>query len=345
MASNGEIEQTGRGIVSPISLLEVMPGFNVREDTKPGKEFLSSVKTHGVLRPIHVRNNPKKPGKYYIVDGERRLIAALAAELEEVPIIPEGDMEDSEALVMSLVANDGAKHLTHKEEAMAFKRLKDDDVPVSEIAQVMGRSKRKVEETLRALESGDEDLVTGVTTDDPKEKIPPRAAARAATLPAKKRKAVVQKIKGKNAREGVRVVRQVEKAAGIKRRGRKARDYPWARNAKGLAEMLEKAANKIIKSGDLGARRAHHHLEIIQVLKGKTEPGDLYIELLQAQKKEEMKRMASKKPTKKKAVKKKATKKVARKKATKGKKATKRKAPKKKAPAKKGKRILKRKRK
>jgi ParB/RepB/Spo0J family partition protein len=339
--ANGEIQVTGRGIIAPITLLEVQPEFNVREDTNPEKEFLKSVETHGVLRPLHVRDNPEKPGCFFIVDGERRFKAAKKAALKEIPIIPEGEMTSAEALVMSLVANEGAKHLTPKEEAMAFKRLKDDQVSVDEIARVMGRSKRKVEETLRALESGDEDLVKGVTTDDPKEKIPPRAAARAATLPAKARKEVATKIKGKNAREGVKIVRQVEKAAGIKRRGRKARDYPWSHNAKGLAEMLEKAAKKLIRSGGSGGRRASHHLEVIEVLKGKKEPGDLYIEIMQAQEKqmETKKKVATKKAAKKKTTKKASKKKAAKKKASK-KKATKRKTTKKKVTKKK---VLKRK--
>jgi ParB/RepB/Spo0J family partition protein len=336
MTENMETQQTGRGIVAPIGLLEVEDGFNVREDTSPEKEFLSSIKAHGVLRPLHVRNNPKKPGYFFIVDGERRFNAAVEAEIDEVPIIPEGDMKPVTALVMSLVANDGSKPLTSKEEATAFTRLKEAKISVKEIAQVMGRSKRKVEETLRALESGDEDLSNGVTTDNPKEKIPPRAAARAATLPAETRKGVVPALKGKNARDGVKLVRQVEKEAGITRRGRKAKDYPWARDAKGRAEILEKAAKQILKGGV--NRRAEAHMEIIQCLKGKTEVGDLYLELQPEEKAEAKttKRKATKKKTKKKAAtKKKATKRKATKKKASKKKATKKKASKKAKKAKK----------
>lgn len=334
MTKTTELETTGRGIVAPLSLLSVEPGFNVREDTTPEAEFLDSVKTHGVLRPLHVRNNPEKPGHYLIVDGERRFNAATKAKLKEVPVIPEGDLDTITALVMSLVANEGAKHLSAHEEATAFKRLKDEGVPVDEIGRVMGRSKRKVEETLRALESGDEDLAKGVTTDDPEEKIPPRAAARAATLPKETRAKVVKEIKGKNAREGVAVVRKAEKEAGITRRGRKAKDYPWAKNAKGLAEMLEKAAKSVIRNGEAGNRRAEHHLEVIEVLKGKTEPGELYVTILEAQEREAKKATKTKATTKKKVAKK-VTKKAAAKKtgkrASKKKKTTSKKAATKKA--------------
>lgn len=281
MPETTELQTTGRGVVAPMSLLQVQDGFNVRFDTTPEDEFLSSVKTHGVLRPLHVRNDPKKPGYYLIVDGERRYRAAKKAKLASVPVIPEGDMGDAEALVMSLVANEGAKHLSAKEEAAAFKRLQEDGVPVPEIARVMGRSERKVEETLRALDSGDDELIAGVTSEAPEDKIPARAAARAATLPPKKRKEVIPKLKGKNAKEGVAAVREAEKEEGISRRGRKARDYPWAKNAKGLAEMIEKAAKKLVKAGGPGYRRSEHHLEVIEVLKGKKEIGDLYVSVLE----------------------------------------------------------------
>lgn len=327
-----ELETTGRGIFAPLNLLEVKPGFNVREDTNPEDEFLASIKAHGVLRPLHVRNNPEKPGHYFIVDGERRFNAATKAKLKEVPVIPEGDMEEEAALVMSLVANEGAKHLTAREEANAFTKLKEAGIEVAEIARVMGRSKRKVEETLRALESGDEELIKGVTTDDPEEKIPARAAARAATLPPKARAEAVQEIKGKNAREGVKVVRAKEKEAGITRRGRKARDYPWARDAKDRCELLEKAAKALLKEGV--NRKAQAHLEVIEVLKGKVEPGELYVSIMEAQQKEAAKaakqKAAKKAPSKKTAVKKKTTSKK-----TVAKKATKKKAPAKKAASKK----------
>ena len=317
MSGNVEIKETGRGVFAPITLLEVQDGFNVRQDTKPEDELVKSVETHGVLRPLHVRNNPKRPGYYFIIDGERRFNAAKKVKLKELPIIPEGDLDETTALVMSLVTNEGAKPLTAKEEAQAFTRLKDNEIPVGEIARVMGRSKRKVEETLRALESGDDDLAQGVATDDPEVKIPPRAAARAANLPKEKRKVVAPRLKGKSAREGVEIVRKAEKEEGITRRGRKASDYPWSKNAKGLAEMLEKAAKSIIRKDEAGKRRAEHHLEIISVLKGKTEPGELYVSIMESQKKELVKKTKAKAPRKTAAKKKTPRKKAARKKTAK----------------------------
>jgi len=283
MAENAlEIQSTGRGIMAPLSLLEIEEGFNVRTDTNPDDEFMGSVKAHGVLRPLHVRNNVKHPGHYLIVDGERRFRAAIAADLTEVPIIPEGDMDDASALVMSLVANEGSKPLTIKEEAKAFQRLRSGGVDIAEIARVMGRSKRKVEETLRALESGDEEIVDGLLAENEDERIPPRVAARAVNLPEKTRKEIAPKLKGKNVIEGVKIVRELEKEAGLVRRGRKASEYPWAADAKKRAELLEKAAKQVLKEGV--NRRADAHLEIIACLKGKTEPGELYVDIMEAQK-------------------------------------------------------------
>ena len=50
-------------------------------------ELSSSIKENGVIQPIAVRPNKYEPGKYEIVAGERRWLAAEKAGLNEVPVV------------------------------------------------------------------------------------------------------------------------------------------------------------------------------------------------------------------------------------------------------------------
>ena len=50
-------------------------------------ELSASIKKNGVIQPIAVRPAKLDPGRYEIIAGERRWIAAQKAGLHEVPII------------------------------------------------------------------------------------------------------------------------------------------------------------------------------------------------------------------------------------------------------------------
>ena len=50
-------------------------------------QLAESIKKNGVIQPIAVRNTKTKSGRYEIIAGERRWIAAQRAGLHEVPII------------------------------------------------------------------------------------------------------------------------------------------------------------------------------------------------------------------------------------------------------------------
>ncbi|MFN2569682.1 MAG: ParB/RepB/Spo0J family partition protein [Candidatus Dormibacteria bacterium] len=58
--------------------------------------------TLGIIQPLTVR--PTGNGSYVLVAGERRLAAALAAGLKEVPTIVR-EMDDKTALAIALVEN------------------------------------------------------------------------------------------------------------------------------------------------------------------------------------------------------------------------------------------------
>ncbi len=77
------------------------------------EELKASIKEKGVLQPILVR---KHENGYEVVAGERRLKAAKAIGLEQVPVIIK-NVTDREALVLALVENIQREELNAIEEA------------------------------------------------------------------------------------------------------------------------------------------------------------------------------------------------------------------------------------
>ena len=59
----------------------------VHFNEKKLEELANSIKKNGIIQPIAVRDDKAEIGKYEIVAGERRWIAAQRAGLHEVPII------------------------------------------------------------------------------------------------------------------------------------------------------------------------------------------------------------------------------------------------------------------
>ena len=56
-------------------------------DQEKLNELSDSIKENGVIQPIAVRANKYEPGKYEIVAGERRWLAAQKAGLNDVPVV------------------------------------------------------------------------------------------------------------------------------------------------------------------------------------------------------------------------------------------------------------------
>lgn len=83
------------------------------------KELASSIKQHGILQPLIVRN---ESGTYYIVAGERRWRAAQLAGLTHVPAIVRS-LKELEELEMALVENVQREDLSPLDQAVSIHRL------------------------------------------------------------------------------------------------------------------------------------------------------------------------------------------------------------------------------
>lgn len=112
------------------------------------EELKTSIKEKGILQPILVRS---KDDRFEVVAGERRLRAAQALGLQQVPVVIK-DVSDEEALVLALIENIQREELNVIEEAKAFKRLIDDfHLTQEQVADAVGKNRSTVTNILRLL--------------------------------------------------------------------------------------------------------------------------------------------------------------------------------------------------
>ena len=72
----------------PIENLEPSTGHSrLRLDEAGLQELIASIEAHGILQPIVVTPIEGKPGRYEIVDGERRWRAAKKIGVRSVPAV------------------------------------------------------------------------------------------------------------------------------------------------------------------------------------------------------------------------------------------------------------------
>ena len=131
----------------------------IKFDENKLNDLSYSIKKNGVIQPIAVRKDKFEVGKYEIIAGERRWLAAQKAGLHEVPIIIL-DLDDNEALEVAIVENIQREDLNSVEEAKGYERLKNEfKYDQDKIAEVMSKSRSHVSNTLRLL-SLPKDIIT-----------------------------------------------------------------------------------------------------------------------------------------------------------------------------------------
>lgn len=115
-------EKTAIPNVRVISIEKIDPNpMQARNELGEIEELTNSIKEKGILEPILVRPNE---GRYEIIAGERRFVAAKKAGMDIVPCIVM-EVSESEAMEISLVENLQRKDLDVFEEADGLKALVD----------------------------------------------------------------------------------------------------------------------------------------------------------------------------------------------------------------------------
>jgi ParB family transcriptional regulator, chromosome partitioning protein len=117
------------------------------------EELKLSIREKGVLQPILVR---KQGLQYEVIAGERRLRAAQALNLSEIPVIVK-DVNDQEALVIALIENIQREELNPIEEAQAFRKLIEEfHYTQDQVAQAVGKDRSTISNLLRVLKLSQE---------------------------------------------------------------------------------------------------------------------------------------------------------------------------------------------
>ena len=120
-------------------------------DEEKLNELSASIKENGVIQPIAVRPSKYQPGKFEIVAGERRWLAAQRAGLNDVPVIIL-DIDDQKSLEIAIVENVQREDLNVIEEANGYQRLtKEFGYDHEKIAKFMSKSRSHISNTLRLL--------------------------------------------------------------------------------------------------------------------------------------------------------------------------------------------------
>ena len=111
------VVEGARYLVNPEYL---QAGENVRRDLRAGKGFLETVRAHGVVKDIDVYVTLTG---LVVLDGHRRLDAALALHLESVPVRVVRVDDEAERIASQLMVNDEAEHCNSAERADAIQQL------------------------------------------------------------------------------------------------------------------------------------------------------------------------------------------------------------------------------
>ena len=127
--------------------------YQPRQNFKEEKlqELANSIRKNGIIQPIAVRPSKSNLGKYEIVAGERRWLAAQKAGLNEIPVTIL-DLSDAESLEVAIVENIQRDDLNPIEEARGYKRLNEEfKYDHESISKLMSRSRSHISNTLRLL--------------------------------------------------------------------------------------------------------------------------------------------------------------------------------------------------
>lgn len=112
------------------------------------KELENSIREHGILQPILVRETEEG---FEIIAGERRFRAGSNAQLKSIPAIVL-DVDEETSAQLSIIENVQREDLNPVEEAVAYDNiLRDFSWTQEELGKRLGKSRSYISNTLRLL--------------------------------------------------------------------------------------------------------------------------------------------------------------------------------------------------
>ena len=117
-------------------------------DDEKLSELTISIQEVGVLQPILLR---EQNGRYELIAGERRWLAARRAGLSSIPAVVRR-IQDIESFEQAIIENLHREDLNPIDEAVAYHRLMDEfSMTQQQVAERVGRSRPAVANALRLL--------------------------------------------------------------------------------------------------------------------------------------------------------------------------------------------------
>ena len=114
-------------------------------------DLTNSIKERGMIQPIIVRKSNDSEGKFEIIAGERRWLAAQRAGLHNVPVVIT-EADDLKSLEFAIVENVQRHDLNPLEEAQGYRRLIDEfSYDQEKVSKFIGKSRSHITNSLRLL--------------------------------------------------------------------------------------------------------------------------------------------------------------------------------------------------
>jgi ParB family chromosome partitioning protein len=134
----------------------VLSSQNTRRDLQAGEEdsgideLAASISKRGLLSPLTVR--PIAGNKYEVIAGQRRLLACQKVRLDPVPCLVRDDVDDTDAVAISLVENVHRADMNPLDKARALKALYDRYNSYESVAKETAWSATTVRKYIKLLE-------------------------------------------------------------------------------------------------------------------------------------------------------------------------------------------------
>ena len=144
------------------TLIQINTSEIIADKNQPRKTFINidllanSIQQQGIIQPIIVKKSKRQDaGKYIIIAGERRFLAAKKAQIETVPCILREE-NDANTILIQLLENSQREQVAPIEEAESIQKLiKEMKLSKSEVAKELGQPASWISMRLSLLNASD----------------------------------------------------------------------------------------------------------------------------------------------------------------------------------------------
>ncbi len=152
LIDTSRVDTNGGSSISEIALSQIIANPDQPRrtfDEEALAELADSIREHGVISPITLRDNGD--GSYMIIAGERRFRASKLAGLEQIPAYIR-TAKDEQVMEWALIENIQREDLDAIEIALAYQRLMDDyNLTQERMSERVGKKRATVANYLRLL--------------------------------------------------------------------------------------------------------------------------------------------------------------------------------------------------